>query len=273
VPQNLHRRHILSLAPLISTLLIPPAHSKSKPASSSDTITVSEGQSISQAIAAAQDYATIIITPGTYKERLVISRPVTLITAARGEDDLTTTTTLLWSTNDHYESVINIKSPGVVVSGLNIQHSSPSIADNFAVKIEAGDVQLLNCTVSSKTGTGIGIETPGSSGSGNTVILNECIIKDCNLNGIGVFGEGTGAEIVGCEIECNKGDGVLVGDGAVPIIEGCTIIENKKYGLRFRDCGGEVKGNVVKRNGMGAVEFRLLRDVVLEEQLLALRGG
>jgi nitrous oxidase accessory protein NosD len=271
VPQNLHRRHILSLAPLISALLILPAHSTSTPASSSDTITVSEGQSISEAIAAAPDYATITIMPGTYRERLVISRPVTLITAARGEDDLATITTLAWSTNDHYESAINIKSPAVVLSGLNIQHSSPSIADNFAVKIEAGDVQLLNCTVSSKTGTGIGIEPLGISG--NPVVLNECIIKECNLNGIGVFGEGTGAKIVGCRIEGNKGDGVLVGDGAVPMIEGCTIIENKKYGLRFRDCGGEVKGNVVERNGMGAVEFKLLRDVVLEEQLLALRGG
>lgn len=203
-----------------------------------------------------------------------------MIAAARaggggGDAIATTTTTLAWSTNDHYESVINITSPGVVVSGLNIQHSSPSIADNFAVKIEAGGIQLLNCTVSSKTGTGIGIETlDSSSSSGNPVVVKECIIKDCNLNGVGVFGEGTGAEIVGCTIASNKGDGVLVGDGAVPMIEGCTIIGNKRYGLRFRDCGGEVKeGNVVERNGMGAVEFKLLRDVVLEEQLLALRGG
>lgn len=73
-----------------------------------------------------------------YAERLVITRPVT-IAAAAGDD-----VELAWSTQSPYEATIEVDAslgsglemPGAVaLRGLRLRHSSPSIANNYAVHL------------------------------------------------------------------------------------------------------------------------------------------
>ena len=216
------------------------------------TLVVQPGDSITAALEAAPDAATLYISSGIYMESIVVRKPVTII--ADGA------VTVQWATASHYEPVVSIQSDDVTIDGLTIEHSSPSVADNFAIRLSHNAV-LKNCTISSKTGTGIGVEDASSA-----VVLH-CKIKDCRMNGIGVFGEGTTSVIENCTIERNSGDGVLVTDGAVARIIRCRIAGNKQFGVRLKDCGGALTENVLVKNGKGSIQYSLLRDEMLEDHL------
>lgn len=68
-----------------------------------------------------------------YNERLVIDKRVSI--AADGSGPVT----LSWSTSEPYQSAIESRGTlGARVSGLTIQHRSPSVANNYAVFLQVG---------------------------------------------------------------------------------------------------------------------------------------
>jgi parallel beta-helix repeat protein len=250
----------LSMAlPLIAS---PPPPSRA----AGNTITVGQGdtQTISKALQFAQDGDTILLSPGIYRERVILDKAVTLIAstpaAASSPQSAENLVEIIWETDQPYESTIVCTVDGASLKGpITIKHNSYSIANNYAVQlINCGSGTVLEgCTISSETGSGIGIE------GGNPQILN-CTIKNCARSGIMVFSDLDGTsgtpKIERCTIENNTQHGVLVREGAEPAVNGNTIQGNGGYGLALQGCAGEYKENVIKNNKKGAVAVHLLFD-------------
>lgn len=89
-----------------------------------------------------------------------------------------------------------------------------------------------------------------------------CFIHDCASNGIAIFGgqEGSRASAVveNCDLQRNKGHGILIRDGATPAITDSFIFRNGGYGMMLQDCGGSYSRNIVKENFEGSVGHLLL---------------
>ena len=142
---------------------------------------------------------------------------------------------------------------------------------------QGGSPQLQDCDVSSRSGTGVGIEGARSPR------LVDCRLHGCTRHGLAVFGaidqmELDAAATIGggsggggdegltapaatlallerCQLYGNKLDGVLVRAGSAVRMEGCGVHDNGEYGIALQDAGGgsEVKGSEVFGNGKGAV--------------------
>ena len=53
--------------------------------------------------------------------------------------------TILWETGRPYESVVQSSGVGVHLIGLKLRHSSPSVANNYAVYMHGGSLLLEVC--------------------------------------------------------------------------------------------------------------------------------
>jgi len=210
---------------------------------------------ISAAVAVAPSGATIIVRPGVYNERVTIARPINMI--ADGD------VTLSWKSDRPYEAALTIAleptlptlTSRVLVSGLSVRHFSPSIAQNYAVYVPqptspAADgvgIVFQSCAITSASGSGVGIE-------GGDVTLERCQIAGCKNHGIVYLGQAARGRIVGCTVEKCKLNGVLLRDGASPVLEGNRLRANGQYGAALIDCRGRyLTSNDAGGNGKGAV--------------------
>jgi len=219
--------------------------------------------SIASAIAAAKPGATVYIPGGIYNERLVLDKSIHL-TAVPGER-----VEVVWETSQPYESTIEVmgkQGDTIIIGGLSVRHASPSIANNYAVHIlEGAYVQIEGCDVTSSTGSGVGME-------GDHVEVANCHIHDCARSGAMLFGdfESSGRSsqrmcLRNCAIERNKLHGIVVRDGAAPIVKGNADRSNGGYGLALTDCGGSYENNVIVNNKQGVLAYYLLDGINPDE--------
>jgi len=202
---------------------------------------------ISAAIAAAPTGGEVIVKPGTYNERVFIRKPVTLFA--------TTGAVLSWRSDKPYEATLDVDVSGaaegpVLVSGLKIRHSSPSIAQNYGVYVHSPTrkVKFVNCDVASSSGSGFGVE-------GGNVTLTSCTVHDCKNHGVLYVGSESTGRVKRCVVENCKLNGLLLRDGASPTISDNLLKGNGQYGAALIDCRGVLLGdNEVVGNGKGAVK-------------------
>lgn len=165
---------------------------------------------------------------------------------------------VVWATEQPYQSVVDCTARGVTLRGLTLRHASPSVANNYCVYVHDGsDMRMEQCDISSRTGTGVGVEGAAPS-------LTDCRVAACARHGVAIFGPldpeldpPGGGTLLGCDISGNGLDGVLVRSGAEPSITDCIIHDNKGAGLSLQDGGGVVERNSIRGNGRGAVTVTL----------------
>jgi hypothetical protein len=106
-----------------------------------------------------------------FAERIIVTRDVTLIAPA------TNAATIEWQTTQPYESTVVVH-PGarLRLENVVVRHSSPSIANNYAIFCQEGALEAVNCDISSSTGSGIGME-------GGTAVLSDCRVQGCKGSG------------------------------------------------------------------------------------------
>jgi len=263
------RRTILSTISLttwsVPLLLVAPPPPPSKAAETIITVGQGDVKTIAEALKRANDGDTILLSPGVYRERVILNKAVTLTTVLASSPSFSSSpgsksAEIFWETDQPYESTLVCTVDGAAVKGpISIKHHSYSIANNYAIHlINCGPSTLIDgCSISSETGSGIGIE------GGNPQIRN-CTLKNCARSGIMVFSDLDGTpgapKIQGCSIESNKQHGVLVRDGAEPVVVGNTIQGNGGYGLALQGCGGEYTENKIRENKKGQVASHLLLD-------------
>ena len=115
---------------------------------------------ISAALAVAPAGSTVLVRAGTYTERVFVTRPGIQLLAEPGA-------VVAWRSDKPYEAALTVdlseaaSGGSVTISGLTVRHSSPSIAQNYAVYVpppsraaSATKVELRDLDVSSSSGDG-----------------------------------------------------------------------------------------------------------------------
>ncbi|KAK3270530.1 hypothetical protein CYMTET_21075, partial [Cymbomonas tetramitiformis] len=152
-------------------------------------------------------------------------------------------------TGNPYEATVESTGEGVVLQGLTIRHTSPSVANNYAVFLQGGSATLSECDISSTTGTAVGVE-------GASFNISKCKLAGAKRHGAAIYGDlfGGGASgiIEECDITMNGENGILVRD-ASPVIRKNAIRRNAAYGVRLADCDAEFDGNIIEGNRKGTV--------------------
>jgi hypothetical protein len=148
-----------------------------------------------------------------------------------------------------------------LLSTSGMLHGSAVHSHAAAAVPQAGSPQIIDCSISSRSGSGVGIE-------GATPLLRNCTVSGCERHGIAVFasfetGIG-GGEVLGCSVQGNKLDGLLVRDGAQPAVHGCSIVDNGEWGVEVKSAGGSFSDNVVKGNRRGAFAVDQYSDVLYD---------
>lgn len=118
----------------------------------------------------------MITSGGRIEEQVVITKPLTL--SASPQDPAT----IQWQTAQPYQSTITVSRGGqVTLENVIVRHSSPSVANNYAIFVQGGKAEVTGCDISSSTGSGIGIE-------GGAVTATSSKIHDCQGNGAVIAG-------------------------------------------------------------------------------------
>lgn len=244
--------HASSLTDSDGSYVVDPAKAS---AGLEDPLVESEGAyaTISSALAVAPSGAKIIVRPGTYRERLTISRAVSLQADPGAIVD--------WRSDKPYEATLTIDLAGgeagtCLVSGLTLRHYSKSIAQNYCLFVPApsgaasrSKIEIRGCDISSESGSGVGIE-------GGDVTLSSSRIAGCKNHGVLFLGTTARGAMRGCVLEKNQLNGLLLRDGASPLIASNKFVSNGQFGAALIDCNGrlDVLDNEFKGNSKGTVK-------------------
>jgi parallel beta-helix repeat protein len=189
--------------------------------------------SIQEAIDNAVDGDTIEVMNGTYHERIIIDKPLTL----QGESP--EGTIIIGS---HVGTVVNITTDDVVVTGFSISGGGMPVGE----KDYPG-----------------GVWTNGTS----TIMISQCRVTDCY---IGVFANATtGVMITGNEIFSNNLTGIEVLNSNLTRIISNSVHDNFQGVLLGTMNGIECSGNTLyhnKLNGLYIIEG--ISDSLIEENLV-----
>ena len=218
---------------------------------------------VADAVAAAPAGSTVRIAPGGYYgERLILTRPIVLEVEPEGG-----AVTLTHDTEFPYEATVQVECTGVTLRGLQVRHSSPSIAGNYAVLVRsAGGLTLERCDVSSTTGSGLGVE-------GGTATAVQCRFTNCRRHGAALYGDLMGAVagttvLEDCTITANREEGVILRDGAEASLLGCKITQNGGIGILAVDSSLALVGCEVRSNKKGSLKVERSRELKYEATIL-----
>ena len=218
-----------------------------------------EYSSLSAALEAAGDGDILTVSPGTYRENLVITRAVTLRSPERGggpvriapPDGVALTLRAAAVVRELQIEAQDPTSPAVLV-----EDSSPELTGLRVVSRSAAGIEVRGgarptvrrCTVDNPAGVGITVtgeagglfeacETVSSGQSGVAVRdgaqprLERCRIHHASGAGVSLTGDGTALEAVGCEIYEVKGSGVQASARATAHLTECTVHRTTADGL------------------------------------------
>ncbi|MFC8917947.1 right-handed parallel beta-helix repeat-containing protein [Streptomyces sp. NPDC057116] len=197
-----------------------------------------EYASLAAALEAAGDGDVLTISPGTYRENLILRRAVTL-RGAEGAvgpvriapaDGVPLTVRASATVQD-----LHVEGQDTSAPALLIEDGTPELLDLRIVTRSAAGVEVRGaarptvrrCTVDNPAGVGIGVldgaggvfeecEVVAAGQSGLSVRggahprLERCRIHHASGAGLSVTGEGSGLEAIGCEVYEIKGSGVQV---------------------------------------------------------------
>jgi len=206
---------------------------------------------IHEAIEAASDGSRLLIAAGKYQESVSITGKTLLLEAwpegAKVQVEVNTT--------EPYVHCLQLIDSDSSVKGLSFVHFSKSVADNYGVLIRGGSPQLIDCTVSSRSGSGIGIE-----GSREALIKN-CQIQGCKAHGIAAFSpieaqddpQAYTIRVERCDIRGSVGCGILVKEQVALILRD-NKVEKNGLGLSLDSLSqSSLQGNIIAGNRDAAI--------------------
>jgi hypothetical protein len=201
-------------------------------------IWVGPDESIQAAIDRAPAGATIHLEPGTYRERIVIDKDLTLIGEPAGETDrpMVELIGVIW------DIVVGIEGDGVEVHLRNLYVSNGTVgilaSGNSTVHLHAVWIGQVNSAVTATDGAIVHCddcefaesETAMLVRSGASAHVSNSILRDCASMGIIVFFGGsltmTDTTVSGC-----GGDAIYLQDDSTLHLERCSIYGNEGFGV------------------------------------------
>lgn len=188
--------------------------------------------SVQAAIAAANVGDTISLSPGTYRETVVIDKPLRLL----GEDRRTTEIV-----GNGAGSVVQITAGDVSVSGITVSGGANGIEIPSGPAVRR--VSLTDVGVTHNTRDGI-----LSAKTGGYHRIEGCVISDNGQYGLNVH-QFLRSVIRNCEIRGN-GTGLRPAWSWYIVVEGNRVHHNRAGGLLIDSCyNSSVSGNLIHANG------------------------
>jgi hypothetical protein len=188
---------------------------------------------VQEAIDAAVAGATIAICPGTYVERLIVSKDLTLIGAGDGDGPGNTVIQ-----GSGLGSVIQANLSHIVLQNLRVTGGG---GDGAGIFSESATLELVGCTVT-------GNLAPGAFGGGiqntGTLTLTGCVVRgNTGGGGGGIWNTGNGTlNLIDSEISGNTAE---FGGG----------INNRAGATVVFDAASRVTGNTATEDGGGIYNF------------------
>ncbi|MFT6775292.1 MAG: hypothetical protein ACJA1L_003011 [Paracoccaceae bacterium] len=240
--------------------------------------------SIQAAINAAPAGARILIRPGTYREAVMLDKPLEIF----GEGDRDQI--VIMSSNG---PSLTCRASMARVAGISFRTDGKN--RDSGVQIISGSAEFEDCAFSSNGPSGLGVFGGDSSPTVRRCIVQDCdeagilvsggakpVIEDCEIVGNSIFGVfawdlgtvatfrrcavrksgGAGyridnqarALLDGCEATENAGAGVLIGDGGDASVRNCTITNNGSEAVLVHgaESSGTFENNDLRGNGLGS---------------------
>ena len=184
--------------------------------------------SIAAALEEASPGTTVRVRPGSYAERVVISRALTL-----AGDDFRAKVVLQGDAGP----VVTLAHPGARLAGVSVR-----TAAGPGVVVGATGVELLDCDVHADAGPAVevsgtfaatlrGNRLSGASGAlvldGARAELEHNAITGTSDVGVAVVGDGSSATIRGGRVVDGAGSAVVVDEGAEATLEGCELARHE----------------------------------------------
>lgn len=183
--------------------------------------------SINAAIAAAEPKSRILVRPGTYRESIILDKPIEI------NGDGSYDQVIIESSRGN---CISMQTDKAIVRNLTLRGCAGQQGGKYhAVDIPQGKLLLENCDISSDSLAGVAIHNFSAR-----PIVRQCVIHDSKGDGVLVYENGQG-EIDSCDIFGNAPGGISIKDGGNPILRNCTIHDNKS-------------GVWIYRSGQGVIE-------------------
>ncbi|MEV8096582.1 right-handed parallel beta-helix repeat-containing protein [Kitasatospora sp. NPDC085879] len=225
-----------------------------------------EYDTLHEALAAAEPGDTVTVRPGTFREAVLLDKPVTVL-AAGGPGSVRISppagVPLTLAAAASVQGLVIEGSdrslPAVLVTADGARLTDCRIDTQAAAGVELADgasAVLRSCTVANPAGLGVRlrpgaraglqeceISAAGQAGiavlGGAVAVLDRCRVHHTGGAGLLLTGAGSGAELTGCEIYEIRGSGVQAEDGAVGRLTDCTVHRVTGNGLTL-DTGAEL---------------------------------
>lgn len=186
-------------------------------------------KTIGEALDKAADGTRILIEPGIYKERVIVTRPLEIV----GKGDPKKIIIAYGGA-----PALSIRSPYAVISGLTIRDLGNSQNDRYtSIDINQGWSVLTGCIIESQSMAGLGVHNRGTQPR-----INQCTFSDCAQIGALFYKEAGG--LVESSRFANSGTvGIAVRGAANPKVKKCQflggagaiVVYSKGFG-EFEDC-------------------------------------
>ena len=172
-----------------------------------------EWKSIAEAIKAAPPYSRIEIAPGTYRESLLVDKPLQIIGSKLGDVTIESTDA----------PCLSLRADGAIISRLVFKANVSALGNNrfHAVEIPFGRSLLSDCEVRTESRAGISAYGPKT----HPLILR-CKVSGARTSGIIVYGRAR-ADIDRCDISNSAYAGLEVFEAGNAFMRGCTIHQNR----------------------------------------------
>jgi parallel beta-helix repeat protein len=217
--------------------------------------------SIGAAIAAAPPGSTIVVEPGTYRELVSITKPLTLLGAGA-------TTVVEYPAAGPLDSaVIEVEDVGGVrIEDLVVQASQPAV-DGIRVR-DATAVTLGALVARNNTGDGIDIKRS----RGVSVTRSE--LHGNGGDGVQVDEGSTGVTITACLARANAVDGYKIRGSSDVLLEDSTATLNGDDGILVRDSTAvRLVGNSATGNFDWGISVLGSPDTLLDDNTTTGNGG
>jgi len=175
--------------------------------------------SISDAVKNVPEKTRILVRPGTYFESIVLDKNVEIVGDGPREQII-----LISNGAD----CIHVPTDSAVVRGITIRGRAQ---DHYAIDIPRGRFHLSDCIVTCETWSCIGIHNSTAQ-----PLIQHCILRDGNSNGIMVYDQGAGV-VEDCDIFANKLRGIEVRTGGKPLVRRCKMHHAQRAGIYVHDQG------------------------------------
>ena len=208
---------------------------------------------IGAAIKAAEPGSKIIVREGTYREALRLSKPLEIT----GEGDRERIVVVTAKGN-----ALHCDAPMARISGMRFRREAGG--EKFGIWIDGSAVEIDDCVVESLSWACVGI-----SGAGSSPSLRRCELRQGASFGLMVY-QGAQPVVEECEMLGNAEAGLFVeGKATRAVLRRCVSRESKQTGYHFHDgAGGVMERCEAISNGLSGIYITAGADPVLRDCLL-----